>query len=91
MSMFYAADHFINPIIQNSGLEEIDFRICMDFGWITIARLGAAQRFNHIVAVGSVANRTSKMLGHAHPNDILVGDAMLEGLPAPWLENHLES
>ena len=54
MSMFYAADHFINPIIQNSGLEEIDFRICMDFGWITIARLGAAQRFNHIVAVGSV-------------------------------------
>lgn len=86
MTMFHAADNFINPIIEASGLLRLNFRICVDYGWITIARLGAAQRFNHIVAVGSTANRTSKMLHHAGPNEILIGDAMLGGLPTNWLQ-----
>jgi class 3 adenylate cyclase len=89
MTMFHAASSFINPNIHASGLEELDFRICIDFGWMTVARFGAAQRFNHIVAVGSVANRTSKMLQHAGANEILVGDAMLEGLPTVWLQKHV--
>ena len=63
MTMFHAAEQFINPIIRQSGLAEIGFRICIDYGSITIARLGAAQRFNHIVAIGATANRASKMLG----------------------------
>jgi adenylate cyclase len=87
MTMFHAADHFINPIIEASGLPRLNFRICIDYGWITIARLGAAQRFNHIVAVGTAANRTSKMLHHAAPNEILIGDAMLAGLPTAWLQD----
>ncbi|PXA92011.1 hypothetical protein DMC47_24800 [Nostoc sp. 3335mG] len=87
--MFLAAERLINPVILASGLEPLQFRICLDFGSITVARLGAAQRFNHIVAVGTAANRTSKMLAHAEPGDLLVGDAMLEGLPAKWLETHL--
>lgn len=89
MSMFHAARNFINPIIAQSGLDEINFRICIDFGWITVARLGAAQRFNHIVAVGTSANRTSKMLQHADSNEILIGDAMLGGLPSNWVEGHV--
>jgi class 3 adenylate cyclase len=89
MTMFHAADHFINPIILASGLAELQFRVCVDFGWLTVARLGAAQRFNHIVAVGTVANRTSKMLRHAAANEILIGDAMLQGLPTEWLQAHV--
>lgn len=89
MTMFHAADQFINPIIENSGLQRIDFRICIDHGWITVARLGAARRFNHIVAVGTSANRTSKMLGHAMAGEIMIGDAVLAGLPTAWLEDHV--
>jgi adenylate cyclase len=91
MTMFHASDNFINPAIQASGIEQLQFRICIDFGWITVARFGAAQRFNHIVAVGSVANRTSKMLRHAGSDEILVGDAMLEGIPKPWRDAHVEA
>ncbi|MDP9412780.1 MAG: adenylate/guanylate cyclase domain-containing protein [Pseudomonadota bacterium] len=88
--MFHAADHLINPVILASGVDPLRFRICLDFGSITVARLGAAQRFNHIVAVGTAANRTSKMLAHAGPGNLLIGDAMLPGLPADWLEQHVE-
>jgi adenylate cyclase len=91
MSMFHGASEFINPIIANSNLDEIKFRVCIDYGWITVARLGAAQRFNHIVAVGTSANRTSKMLRHADANEILIGDAMLGGLPANWLRDHVSA
>lgn len=88
--MFHAADRLINPSIAASGMAPLQFRICLDFGFITVARLGAAQRFNHIVAVGNAANRTSKMLAHARPGDILLGDAMLGGIPAAWLQEFLE-
>ncbi len=87
--IFHAIDKFVNPIIIRSGLEEIRFRICIDRGPVTIARLGAARRFNHIVAVGSVANRTSKMLRHADPGDLLLGDSVLAGLPAQWVQDHV--
>jgi class 3 adenylate cyclase len=86
MTIFHAADHFINPIIEASGLEPLAFRICADYGWITVARMGAAQRFSHIVAVGAPANRTSKMLSFAAADQLMVGGAMLQGLPEVW--NH---
>jgi adenylate cyclase len=87
--MFLAAERLINPVIQASGFEPLRFRVCLDFGSITIARLGAAQRFNHIVAVGTAANRTSKMLGHAEPDELLLGDAMLPGIHADWIQQFL--
>lgn len=87
--MFLAADRLINPVIRASGLEPLRFRVCLDFGSITVARLGAAQRFNHIVAVGTAANRTSKMLGHAEAGDLLMGDAMLPGIRPDWLQQFL--
>lgn len=91
MTMFHAADRFINPIIELTGLEPLRFRICIDHGWITVARLGAAQRFNHIVAVGTAANRTSKMLAHALAGELMVGDAVLDGLPTVWLHEHVSA
>jgi adenylate cyclase len=85
LTMFHALDFFINPAIRATGLDSLSFRICIDYGAITIARLGAAKRFNHIVAVGNTANRACKMLAHANRDEILIGDAMLDGLPAEWL------
>ena len=87
--MFHAAEQFINPVITRSGLEPLSFRICIDQGWITVARFGAAQRFNHIVAVGSAANRTSKMLAEAGPGELMLGDSMLDGLPTHWVHDHV--
>ncbi len=88
LSMFFAADNLLNPALRDSSLQPIDFRICMDHGQVTIADVGAARRFRGIVAIGTTANVASKMLAVADPNTILLGDAVLSGLPLDWTSTH---
>lgn len=90
MTVFHAGNRYVNPALTGAGLAPISYRICIDYGWITVARLGAAKRFNHIVAVGTTANRTSKMLAFALGGEILVGEEILPGLPEYWRRNYLE-
>ena len=52
LTMFRATTNFMNPVLKASNVQEIQFRIGIDHGNITIAKLGAARRFNSIVAVG---------------------------------------
>lgn len=87
LTMFFAAENLINPIITHSKHPQLDFRICMDHGNVTIAKVGAARRFNGIVAIGTTANIASKMLSIAGPNQLLVGNAVIVGLPDSWVEN----
>lgn len=90
LTMFSAAETLINPVLANSNIPALDFRICMDHGHITVAKVGAARRFNGIVAVGTTANIASKMLSVAKANTILLGDAMLPGLPQLWVERFVQ-
>jgi|Laugresu1bdmlbsd_1035121.scaffolds.fasta_scaffold03129_3 adenylate cyclase len=85
ITMFAAADNIINPLLVKSNIKPLKFRICMDHGFITVAKVGAARRFNGIVAVGTTANIASKMLSVAQPDTILVGDMMRQGLPQKWV------
>ena len=85
LTMFSAADNLINPVLQSAHIDPLEFRICLDHGNITVAKVGAAQRFNGIVAVGTTANIASKMLSIAKANTILIGNAMLTGLPSEWV------
>lgn len=84
LTMFNALKKAINPIILASNLEPINFRICIDYGHITIAEVGAPRRFRGIVAIGTTANIASKMLGFAGENTLLLGQDMLQGLPKVW-------
>jgi len=84
LTMFYASSNIINPVLQNSSMQVLDFRICMDHGPITVAKVGAARGFNGIVAIGATANIASKMLSFAGPNTILLGSMVLDGLPVEW-------
>lgn len=86
LTMFAAATHLINPILVKSNIPLLNFRICMDRGFITVARIGAARRFSGLVAVGTTANMASKMLSVAEANAILIGEKMLAGLPAEWMQ-----
>ena len=89
LTMFNAADQLINPIIASSELDPIQFRICIDHGPITVAKVGAARGFSGIVAIGTTANVASKMLAIADPNTILLGSMMLEGIPEAWRRSYL--
>lgn len=84
ITMFYAADNFINPILARSGIDKVRFRVCMDHGPITVAKVGLARGFNGIVAIGTTANIASKMLSSAEPNSILIGEKVVIGLPEEW-------
>lgn len=89
LTMFSAADLIVNPLISGSGLDQVDFRVCVDHGPITVAQVGAARGFNGIVAIGATANIACKMLNHADPNTIVIGTNVLNGLPHHWREQYV--
>ena len=87
LTMFAAAKTIINPVLARSGLTPLAFRICIDHGPITIAKVGAARGFNGIVAIGTTANIAAKMLAVAGRDTILIGTQVLNGLPQSWLRD----
>jgi adenylate cyclase len=84
LTMMHAGQFLINPVLRLSGIEPIHFRIGIEYGVVTVARLGAPRRFNATVAVGATANLASKMLGAAQAGQIVVGDAAKLQLPLAW-------
>ncbi|KZL28392.1 adenylate/guanylate cyclase domain-containing protein [Pseudovibrio sp. Ad37] len=81
LAIFYVAKNVINQVLIVNGNPTFDFRITIDEGPITIAKFGAARRFNGLVAVGTVANIASKLLALADPNSILLGTRAVSLLP----------
>lgn len=90
LTMFTAAAQIVNPLIAGSGLRPIDFRICLDHGPITVAKVGAARGFNGVVAIGATANIASKMLAVADANSLLIGTTVISGLPSEWVRNYVQ-
>ena len=85
LSMMAANQHLITPVLNNSNIEPIKFRIAIEHGNVTIAKVGAAQVFNSIVAIGTTANIASKMLSHCGNNEIILGDRAKSKLPKNWI------
>ncbi len=88
MTIFYSSATMLNPVIIRSNIAPLDFRICIDHGNITVANVGAAQRFRSFVAIGTTANIACKLLKLAQKNQIIVGADVLLGLPEAWRSIH---
>lgn len=84
LTMFAATNELINPIITASGAKVIEFRVSIDYGAVTIARIGAPRRFNANAAVGTTANFASKMLKFAKAGEIVIGESAKTHLPLDW-------
>ena len=84
LTMLRTASKIINPVLENIGIQKIEFRIGIDHGPITVAKLGAARRFNALVAIGTGANVACKMLRFGGPNEIIIGDLVKKELPVEW-------
>ncbi|CAG2092125.1 adenylate/guanylate cyclase domain-containing protein [Xanthomonas arboricola pv. juglandis] len=84
LTMFHTAASSLNPHIERRGIAPFEFRICLDHGPVTIARVGAAKGFNDIVAIGTPANLACKMLHVAKANEIMIGNAIALNLDASW-------
>ena len=90
LTMMAANEHLINPILCATPTNEIGFRVSVDYGPVTIARLGSARRFNSNAAIGTTANFASKMLRHAKAGDIILGESARNQLPIDWQTNWTE-
>lgn len=84
ITMFQVADLVIDNMLLERGVDPFKFRICIDRGALTIAKMGAAQRFNGIVAIGTPANLACKMLHVAKAGELMIGNNVALGLPNEW-------
>lgn len=84
LTMFRTRLKFIKPILDATGIQDMQFRLGIDYGNVTIAKLGAPRRFNSIVAIGTAANVASKMLRFAGPSEMIIGDSVKKLLPTDW-------
>jgi adenylate cyclase len=76
------------PQLVAKGLPSLNFRIGLEMGEVLISRIGL-HRMNFLTAVGSPANRASKLQGLARPNSIAIGETLAKNLH-PFLQNFLE-
>lgn len=87
LTMLATTEFLINPILVASSVEKIDFRVSIDYGEVTIAKIGSPRRFSANTAIGSTANFASKMMRHAGRNEIVIGASVREKLPQDWQLN----
>ena len=90
LTMMAANEYLIKPILRATPTKEIEFRVSIDYGSVTIARLGPPRRFNSNAAIGTTANFASKMLRHANAGDVVLGESARNQLPSDWQTNWTE-
>jgi adenylate cyclase len=84
LTMQAANEYLISPVLRATGVQPLGFRVSMDHGPLTIARIGAARRFNANVAIGNTANFASKVLHHVKAGEIGLGGNAQSTLPEMW-------
>ena len=84
LTMHTTNTFLITPVLRASAVLPIQFRTTIEYGNITVARIGAPKRFNANVAIGNVANFASKMLSLVSPQEIGIGANARARLPWPW-------
>lgn len=87
LTMLATNTHLISPILKASNVEPIDFRISIDHGNVTVAKIGAPRKFSANTAIGTTANFASKMLKMAGKNEIVIGETVKVLLPTYWQSN----
>jgi adenylate cyclase len=84
LTMQAANSNLINPVLRASGVAPIQYRTTMEYGPVTIARMGPPRLFNAMTAIGNAANFASKMLRWVGADQIGLGHAACMRLPASW-------
>jgi adenylate cyclase len=83
--MHYINDTWISVIMNKLGLPPIKFRVGIDTGPITIARV-AIHGGSHggMVAIGTTANVACKLMKHLPDGGICIGEKTYKALPNKW-------
>lgn len=85
LTMHYFNDNLLSPYLLRQGFGEgVKFRIGIDFGKVTIGRVGIPGGLNTFVAIGTTANIASKLLNITGPGEIIIGHNVKIYLPYSW-------
>ena len=84
LTMKHTTANVIGPMLAAKGLGGVQFRIGIDFGPVTIARVGPARLFNSNVAIGSTANIANRILSKAQPGEVWLGEMVVNELADNW-------
>lgn len=85
LTMHYFNDHLLTPyLLSNGATQGVSFRVGIDFGKVTIGRVGVPGGLNSFVAIGTTANIACKLLNVASPGEIIIGQHVKDNFPASW-------
>lgn len=76
-------DHVFTPIFSAIGIPPVRFRVGIDFGHVTVARIGIRETTSR-VAIGTAANVACKLMNLIPEGGICIGDSVYGALPAGW-------
>jgi adenylate cyclase len=82
--MDYVHYNHINPWLRANGYPTINFRIAIDYGPVTIARIGAPSGLSAFVAIGRTANTANRLMRLLPNGGIALGDHAAALLPEEW-------
>jgi adenylate cyclase len=82
--MHYVNDQLITPWFQSQNVEPVIFRVGIDYGPVTIARVGIHGEKSSLVAIGTPANIANKLMNRIPNGGICIGDEVRNNLPNNW-------
>lgn len=77
-------DGVISPMLEQNGLHRIAFRIGMEFGDVTISKIGL-HGLNSLTAIGSAANTACHIMKCVPDGGIVIGEAACALLPKTYI------
>jgi class 3 adenylate cyclase len=80
--MHFVNDNLVSPWLQANGFWRVRFRVAIDFGETTIAKLGIHST-NSFVAIGSTPNIANRLL-RLVPEGVAIGNNVFNHLPPGW-------
>jgi adenylate cyclase len=86
-AMHYFNDNILGPLLDSYGIARLKFRIGIDVGPVTLARVGvksADSNYSSLVAIGTTANLSCKLMELIPNGGICIGEYAFKNLPNNW-------
>jgi class 3 adenylate cyclase len=80
--MHFINDYLVSPWLERNGFWKVRFRVAIDFGETTIAKLGI-HGTNAFVAIGSTPNIANRLL-RVVSEGVAIGNNVFRHLPPGW-------
>ena len=84
VTMHYVNDQLFSPWFRQRGIEPVRFRVGIDVGPVTVARVGLRGTESSLVAIGTTANIACKLMNLMPNGGICIGHQVYQNLPHRW-------